>query len=77
MVKQCINQSHLLYLQPDMKRKITIFVESLIEVKSSSYTKRVDYDIEEPLEIEELDEIDEILAELKENLEYEIKRPWQ
>ena len=60
-----------------MKRKITIFVESLIEVKSSSYTKRVDYDIEEPLEIEELDEIDEILAELKENLEYEIKRPWQ
>ena len=82
-VRQCINQSHLLYLQPNMERKIEIFVESLIEVKSrychetnTPYTKRVDYDTEEPWEIEELDgvdDIDEVLQGLKENLEYEIK----
>ena len=75
-VKQCINQSHLLYMQPYMKRTITIFVESLIEVKSrynnetnTPYKRRIDYDIEDPLEIEKLDEIDEILEELKGNLE--------
>ena len=60
MIKQCINQSRLLYLQPDMNRKITIFSESLIEVKSASEKCRIDCDIAEPWEFEGLDEIDGI-----------------
>ena len=77
-INDCINESHLLYSQPDMKRIITIFVESLIEVKSrycnetnTPYKRRVDYDIEEPLEIE--DDLDEVLEMLKTSIEVEIR----
>ena len=69
MVKQCINQSHLLYLQPDMDRKIEIYVESLIELKSrynnetnTPFIRRVCFGSAEPWELE--DDIDEALEYL-------------
>ena len=77
-VRQCISQSHQLYLQPDMRRKIEIRIESHIELKSrychetnTPYIRRVGYDTDDDWEIE--DDIDEALEFLKENLEYEIK----